>query len=130
MTRRRPILARASWLGLLLLALASLRCGSSNDCTFELKHQAVSPDGTPWVCTSRDGPPLDIVFQFDGTGTLSPGGDFEWTSTDCRSAFLRPTSPGGVAVNLTELGGDVEVGRLTFMLNGATYLCGFGQAID
>jgi hypothetical protein len=119
-----------SALGLALLALSAVRCGSGNDCKFELQDQAVSPDGTPWVCTAPDAPRIDIVFRFDGTGTSSLGGDFQWTSTNCRSAFLRPTSGEGVAVNLMQLGGDVEVGRLVFELDGVHYLCGFGQAID
>jgi len=108
------------------LGLAGACGGSSDDCTFELKRQAVTPDTTPWVCTGSSGEPLTIVFYFDGTGSWSVGGDFQWQSTSCRTVFLDPTQPNGVAANLTELGGDVEVQRFTFTWNGEPFLCGFG----
>jgi len=66
------------------------------------------------------------LFRADGTGTRSNGGDFRWHRTDCRSLFLEPTEGGGTAAALTELGGKVEVGRFTFVLDGERSLCGLG----
>jgi hypothetical protein len=111
---------------LLCAALSLAACGASNDCKFDFED-IVSPDATPWICQGQAGTSLSIVFNFDGTGTRSDGGPFQWQTTSCRSVFLDPTAPGGIAANLIELGGRInEIGRFTFVLGTETFLCGYG----
>ncbi|HZR80669.1 MAG TPA: hypothetical protein VFD92_06205 [Candidatus Binatia bacterium] len=105
------------------IALAIAGC-SSSDCQFEFEEDAVTRDGTPWVCSAGSGRDLTIAFFADGTGTLD-GVPFTWEKTFCRNVDLDPSDSPDV-ISLSEVGGNVEVGRLTFVLGGETFLCGYG----
>lgn len=111
--------------GLAAAFAAIAACGSGNDCQFRFGHDAVNRDDVPWVCTSGTAPPLTLFFAGDGSGTLNGTTAFTWQVTSCRTLALDLTAS-MATIDLSELGGNVEVGRLTFVLDGSTYLCGYG----
>jgi hypothetical protein len=123
MHRRRS--ARRTTLGVALAAAlgATTGCGSGG-CKVDFDRDATTSSNTPWVCVG-DGADFTILFRPDGSGTWSLGGDFTWQVTACRTVLLEPTAA-GAATQLSEVGGNVEVGRLSFVLGGESVLCGFG----
>jgi hypothetical protein len=110
-----------------LLAVATLTggCGSDEGCEFDFAHDAVTFEDIPWICSAGGvAPDLTILFRPDESGLLDGAVPFTWSVTSCRTTAL--TFASRAAIDLFEVGGNVAVGRLTFVIDGATYLCGYG----
>jgi len=112
-------------LALVGVALLACGCGSDEGCEFDFAHDAVTYEEIPWICRAGGAPPLTILFRPDGSGLLDGGAAFTWQVTSCRTTALELASPPR-SLDLLEVGGNVAVGRLTFVVDGATYLCGYG----
>jgi hypothetical protein len=106
------------------LAMLVAACGSDEGCEFHFDVDAVSYDDIPWICASGTRLPLLVLFRPDGTGALDRLDEFTWQVTSCRSTRLLLDD--GRDLDLLEVGGNVAVGRLTFVLEGDTFLCGYG----
>jgi hypothetical protein len=106
-------------------ALVASACGSDEGCEFHFANDVVTFEDVPWICEAGNAPSLDILFRPDQSGLLDGDAAFTWQVTSCRTTALTFAEPPR-SVDLLEVGGNVAVGRLTFVLDGATYLCGYG----